>query len=74
MAIQLKKAGYEVPLVIIIDSYSYSLFAKEPFKMGKNLFKLINGNILYPILEEIFELLLKHYYSIKSRNWINLNK
>jgi len=47
MSVQLLKAGYDVPVLILLDSISP--LAKEPFKLQKGLIMIIRRNILRPI-------------------------
>jgi thioesterase domain-containing protein len=47
MSVQLRKAGFNVPVLILLDSMSP--LAKEPFKLQKGLIMIIRRNILRPI-------------------------
>jgi hypothetical protein len=44
MAVQLKKMGYEVPVVILFDSF----LCLEPFRWHNSVFRIIKSNILVP--------------------------
>jgi thioesterase domain-containing protein len=47
MNVQLRKAGYSVPVLILLDSLSP--LGKEPFRLQKGLIMILRRNILRPI-------------------------
>lgn len=68
MAIQLQKAGNEVPFLVIIDSISP--LAKEPVSWQGNIFKAIRLNILRPLrrgLKRKIKLLICNMYLMVNK-------
>jgi thioesterase domain-containing protein len=51
MAIQLQKAGHEVPFLALLDSKTAITY--EPIKLHDNIFKIIRSNILGPFRRKI---------------------
>jgi thioesterase domain-containing protein len=47
MAVQLQKAGHNVPFLVLIDSFSP--LAREPIKWHKSLYMIIRKNLLRPV-------------------------
>jgi len=47
MALQLRKSGFKVPVLILLDSMSP--LAKEPFRLQKGLIMIVRRNILRPV-------------------------
>lgn len=54
MALQLKKAGYEVPFLALLDTKTAAAF--EPLIWQNDIFKIIKSNILGPIRRKIIQL------------------
>jgi thioesterase domain-containing protein len=68
MAIQLQKAGYEVPFVALLDSKTSKSF--QSIKLHDNIFKIIRSNILGPFrrrMEDKVRLLVCKAYLLANK-------
>lgn len=68
MAVQLQKSGYDVPVLILLDSMSP--LAKEPVRLHRNIIKLIRKNLLGPLsrkLKKIGKMTLSNLYILVKK-------
>jgi thioesterase domain-containing protein len=82
MAIQLQKAGYEVPFLALLDSKTAQAF--ESFKWHRNLYKIAKSNILGPTRRKMIKfgkrlvcdsyLLIKKPVPVSLRNFYIVSK